>query len=237
MLHSIPWILFLWTLLGFCVTYVWSYLNGHWNGHLPPFLSGTIDFEPEACVGGLVLSVGAGLFGIIVWIRWAKLEEPQPKGETVLFVLGILAAVSLAAVGSFRHHNIPIAHLAFALCFFVFANVYLTGSLFLRRSDRFTSVRLRRVQVALSLLALLCFCVYFTFLLVARFGSTGQMPAANVSATFEILMVLVFLFHSLSYSSELKGYSVMVSKRRRHQEEEEEEEDTDGGGLAMDDTF
>jgi hypothetical protein len=219
--HFLPVFLVTWTTTGFIITYLWSWWLGHWNGHLPPFLSGTIDLSPEACLGGLVLCIAGFAFFAVVLIRWEL--GPKTRASHAWLAIGAASALSLCGVGTFRHHNIPAAHLAFAVIFFVGANTYLTGSFLGER--HLLNPRTRLLRGTLSILAILFFFGYFIFMMMARFSSLlPWMTSLDVSATFEILMVGTFLAHNLTYYQEFRNIRVVFRVRPLQDEHDAVEE-------------
>jgi len=135
--------------LSFC-TILSTYLIGRFLGHFNnviPFISSSLDYPPESCIGTLGLSLVAftvALIGIIKF-RFEQLLIDRKLGlqsgdniikkfqvsNNISLIVILLSMVGLVGVVSFQYHLIPICHLVSAFLFFVGAVIYMNIIAFL----------------------------------------------------------------------------------------------------------
>lgn len=206
----LPLALTLWTLVAFLVTYLMSYRFGHLQMDRP-FLSASIDYAPESCIGSLALSITGMIFLIIGVLRWrlalyalrTKHRGTNPWLVHMSLFLCFTITVCLIGVGAFQYHNDSVAHLTFAMLLFVTINMYLVVMLRIDAVLEHVPRRTRCTRIILTLLSMLT-----TASTIVSYSLPYEVDK-TISASSEIAMVVLFLFQLLTYGHELRRTSIL----------------------------
>ena len=216
-------------------TYSLAILLGHTEDVIVPYISLTIDYTPESCVGCVGLSTFAFLGAILVifkhralspWVdghhprflgsrgRIAVLITPgswsQPSVKrvaTAAFIVGLVTQFSLNAVVGVQFHNMPRLHIGLACLLFNGCCVYMILQTAAEFSCGAGGGAMRRLRMAR--LILLC---------VALFGLIPFMSGifvtltdlytvgTTISASAEITMSCAWAFYVFSFAFDLRTY-------------------------------
>jgi len=206
-------------LITLCVTYSLNHVEDHEDQTIP-FISGSIDYSPEANIGSLGLTLTAGFVGIALFVKsWHSqaiiiVQQRDLSKKTVnllynlnraAFVTGFLSVLGLIAVCSFQYHLQQWAHLSFALVLFVSTVVHLCLvsrlDTYLLAEQRPKLVRFRIVSAVLGVIFIIPMVLTFVFPNERR---------QNASAVFEILSASNFFVFFLSYIDEFRRVSVQI---------------------------
>jgi len=197
------------------VTYALTEKLGH-DDMIIPFISSSINFAPESCIGALGLSITAFTMVLIVSVKYLIgkfniLNDPYSSDEKrrhitnkACLALGLISAFGMNGVAAFQYHNAPIPHIVFATLFFLFGVVYLLVQTYV---DSITKSLARGMMIfrrIISITSLLFFIPYLVF----QFFSKPIYQ--NVAAAFEILSAGTFFLYFITYFYEFSQLKLNI---------------------------
>ncbi|KAM9980486.1 hypothetical protein ACTFIZ_007859 [Dictyostelium cf. discoideum] len=124
--------------ITFITTYTITEVRGD-DDQIIPYISDTIDFAPESCIGTFGLSIIAFLMIIVVFIKhliiknniiekeysYDKKEIKELRLNRFSTSMGFVSGLSMHGVSSFQFHNANLVHVIFAALFFLCGFIYL----------------------------------------------------------------------------------------------------------------
>ncbi|KAM9986007.1 hypothetical protein ACTFIZ_004274 [Dictyostelium cf. discoideum] len=141
------WILAILIPLTLITTYSLTVLLFHGIRRTVPYISDTIDFSPESCIGTFFISISAFLVFIIVFVKHFVIQnninqnfnneivfnenENEKKKNRVIILnristfFGLICSICMHGVSSFQYHNASVVHSIFAASFFFTGFIYL----------------------------------------------------------------------------------------------------------------
>ncbi|XP_018564124.1 DNA damage-regulated autophagy modulator protein 2 [Anoplophora glabripennis] len=112
------------------VTFIITYTSAVLNQNVKPvfpYISDTGSWSPESCIFGLLLTFGALLLSLIVYVRYRQVRDLCEKNEfkplikkinTLTLYIGFCASLGIVVVASFQETNAFVVHLLGAgMCF------------------------------------------------------------------------------------------------------------------------
>jgi len=210
------------SLTTFTATFAISKANGAFppEQHIP-FLSSSIDYAPESCIGSFGLSFCAFLLTILIAANYQRLKDLLENSlnehadwylrlNRIALVSGMLSALGLLGVSAFQYHNAPAVHNTSAATFFLLGSLTanLTAHIHARMQGR--RAGLKRFCAFLSVLLVLPFEI-----LLVVYHSHPQYPIlVNLSASCEILATGSFFAYYVLHYDAFDHYELTYKTRR-----------------------
>ncbi|KAN0027241.1 hypothetical protein ACTFIU_009931 [Dictyostelium citrinum] len=217
---SIKPIVLLWVLtilipLTLITTYTLTVLLLHGYRRTVPYISDTIDFSPESCIGSFFISIAAFLVFKIVLIKHFLLKNNinehcnynneilfnQNKNEKkrnraivlnrISTFLGIICCICIHGVSSFQYHNTSIIHSLFAASFFFAGFIYIFTQTYL--DDKFSNLP-KRILILRRVISL----------------TTSVFIGYDLAAIFEIISALSIFFYMVSFFYEFSKININI---------------------------
>jgi hypothetical membrane protein len=210
------------SLLTFTATFAISKANGAFPpDQYIPFLSSSIDYAPESCIGSFGLSFCSFLLTILIAANYQRLQDALENSlnEHVIFysrlnrialISGMLSALGLLGVAAFQYHNAQAVHNTCAATFFLLGSltVNLTAHIHARMKGR--RAKLKRACALLSILLVLPFEI-----LLLVYHSHREYPIlVNMSAACEILATGSFFAYYVLHYDAFDHYELTYKVRR-----------------------
>jgi hypothetical protein len=224
----LPLLLLLIPVATIITTYLLAWKEGHIDGIT--FISATLEYPLESCIGSFGLSVTAAIFIIVLWLRFQYIYGilrrqlkrinsliGQPKFQhvnrkirinTAALVFGLFSAISLIGTVSFQFHNSPAVHLTMTFFFFYCGITYMFMVNALDHQIRLGMQWLRIMRWLCALVAALMMFPGAIFVGIHLWWSPNIDWPVTVSATCEIVAVLAFLCFFSSFCFEFAFFRV-----------------------------
>mmetsp|Transcript_5549 Transcript_5549/g.7769 ORF Transcript_5549/g.7769 Transcript_5549/m.7769 type:complete len:244 (+) Transcript_5549:43-774(+) len=183
-----------------------------------PFISASIDYSPESCIGTLGLTITAALSFVAMFTKYLQVSALVDHREASLritqinpsslrshntagFIVGCISLFGLIGVAAFQYHNVPAAHLVFAIMFFFGVGVHLILMATLDRkiSEERALASLRMILSGLSII------LFFPATFPMFWGYN------NLSAAFEISNAAVIFSYFLTYYREFSRIKLTIN--------------------------
>eukprot|EP01114_Cavostelium_apophysatum_P009272 TRINITY_DN22374_c0_g1_i1.p1 TRINITY_DN22374_c0_g1~~TRINITY_DN22374_c0_g1_i1.p1 ORF type:complete len:242 (-),score=15.88 TRINITY_DN22374_c0_g1_i1:31-756(-) len=206
-------------------TYILASDRHELNGQKIPFISFSINYPPESCIGTFGVSISAFTLFCIMFTKYKHIEslivkktntgrESLLRTNLVAMVLGGISAVCMNGVASFQFHNVLYAHLSFAGTFFFLALVHAFMVIYLDfivSKESKLLLRMRLVVVVLSCCA---------FVPMVGLNMIHHSLDQNISAASEISCLGFLFIYFITYYVEFKKSRISIDLF--HHEEYEE---------------
>ncbi|KAK5575223.1 hypothetical protein RB653_010479 [Dictyostelium firmibasis] len=229
------WILVTIIPLTLIATYTLTVLLNHGVRRTVPYISDTIDFSPESCIGTFFISISAFIVFIIVILKYTLLninvnkncnineilfdenenEKKRKRGivlNRVSTFFGIICSISIHGVSSFQYHNTPIVHQLFAASFFFSGFIYLFTQTYL--DHKFSNLP-KRILI-LRRFIILTTSVFIGYIILQFFID-------DLAAIFEIISAMSIFLYLISFYHEFSKITInfhfnLVSEIEQHKQ-------------------
>ncbi|KAM9984760.1 hypothetical protein ACTFIY_009211 [Dictyostelium cf. discoideum] len=200
-------------------TYTLTVLLFHGIRRTVPYISDTIDFSPESCIGTFFISISAFLVFIIVFVKHFLLQNNINQNFNNVFILnenenekkknrakilnristffGLTCVISIHGVSSFQYHNTGVVHLIFAASFFFTGFIYLFTQTYL---DHKYSKLPKKILILRRVISLTT-SVFIGYIILQFFKD-------NLAAILEIISALSIFFYLISYFYEFSKITI-----------------------------
>lgn len=207
--HIILTLLVLLLPTGFTITYLIAVFNEHVEAGFP-YISDTGAIPPESCIFGQVLTFGAILFLIIIYVRYHHVKLIISSNDQltnskitifnkIAFVLGLFVAFGVTLVGNFQEQNVIQVHMIGAMLSFGLIVVYCLIHTFIARQLSHvlcSSPLMFCCRIFLGVISIIFFVTTLVFSSVAYASYEGKNPRKWMPDDGG------FVYHVLSTSSE-----------------------------------
>ncbi|KAM9952089.1 hypothetical protein ACTFIT_002776 [Dictyostelium discoideum] len=192
-------------------TYTLTVLLFHGIRRTVPYISDTIDFSPESCIGTFFISISAFLVFIVVFVKHFLLqnninqnfnidiilnenENEKKKNRAKMLnristFLGLICGVCIHGVSSFQYHNTGLVHSIFAASFFFTGFIYIFTQTYL---DHKFSKLPKRILILRRVISL----------------TTSVFIGYNLAAILEIISALSIFFYLISFFYEFSKITI-----------------------------
>ncbi|KAM9973372.1 hypothetical protein ACTFIR_012748 [Dictyostelium discoideum] len=192
-------------------TYTLTVLLFHGIRRTVPYISDTIDFSPESCIGTFFISISAFLVFIVVFVKHFLLqnninqnfnndiilnenENEKKKNRAKILnristFFGLICGVCIHGVSSFQYHNTGLVHSIFAASFFFTGFIYLFTQTYL---DHKFSKLPKRILILRRVISL----------------TTSVFIGYNLAAILEIISALSIFFYLISFFYEFSKITI-----------------------------
>ncbi|KAM9971805.1 hypothetical protein ACTFIW_011788 [Dictyostelium discoideum] len=192
-------------------TYTLTVLLFHGIRRTVPYISDTIDFSPESCIGTFFISISAFLVFIVVFVKHFLLqnninqnfnndiilnenENEKKKNRAKILnristFFGLICGVCIHGVSSFQYHNTGLVHSIFAASFFFTGFIYLFTQTYL---DHKFSKLPKRILILRRVISL----------------TTSVFIGYNLAAILEIISALSIFFYIISFFYEFSKITI-----------------------------
>ncbi|KAK5575103.1 hypothetical protein RB653_010359 [Dictyostelium firmibasis] len=199
--------------ITFITTYTITEVIGD-DDQIIPYISDTIDFAPESCIGTFGLSIIAFLMIIIVFIKHLivknniveneysddKREKKQLRFNRFSTSMGFISGLSMHGVSSFQFHNANLVHIIFAALFFLCGFIYLLTQTIL---DNKTS---NNIPLKISIIRKILICISCLFIAYI----ITQFFIDNLAAIFEIISALSIFAYIITFFYEFSNLTLNI---------------------------
>ncbi|KAN0052920.1 hypothetical protein ACTA71_012400 [Dictyostelium dimigraforme] len=238
------WILAILVPSTLIVTYTITVLLFHGVRRTVPYISDTIDFSPESCIGTFFVSITAFLVFKIVIIKHFALnnninqncnnnseilfgnenEKKRKRGivlNKISTFFGIICGISIHGVSSFQYHNTNVVHLLFAASFFFSGFIYIFTQTYL--DNKFSNLP-KRILLLRRIIALTT-SVFIGYIILQFFID-------DLAAIFEIISALSIFFYLVSFFYEFSKMTISIQFKTIPEIESHKEYDENSGLLV-----
>ncbi|KAM9971655.1 hypothetical protein ACTFIW_011638 [Dictyostelium discoideum] len=199
--------------ITFITTYAITEVRGD-DDQIIPYISDTIDFAPESCIGTFGLSIIAFLMIIVVFIKHLiiknniiekeypddKKEKKELRFNRFSTSMGFISGLSMHGVSSFQFHNANLVHVIFAALFFLCGFIYLLTQTILdikNSSDIPLKVLIiRKILICVS-------CLFVGYIITQFFID-------NLAAIFEIISALSIFAYMVTFFYEFSNLTLNI---------------------------
>ncbi|KAN0026285.1 hypothetical protein ACTFIV_007269 [Dictyostelium citrinum] len=198
--------------ITFITTYTITEVRGD-DDQIIPYISDTIDFAPESCIGTFGLSIIAFLMIIVVFIKHLiiknnivekeysddKKEKKELKFNRFSTSMGLISGLSMHGVSSFQFHNANLVHVIFAALFFLCGFIYLLTQTILDKNST-------DIPFKVSIIRKILICISFLFIgyIITQFFID------NLAAIFEIISALSIFAYMVTFFYEFSNLTLNI---------------------------
>ncbi|KAF2069897.1 hypothetical protein CYY_008783 [Polysphondylium violaceum] len=188
----------------------------HHDDMIIPFISSSINFAPESCIGALGISITSFILVLIIFVKYLIgkfniLNDPYTQDEKRRHItnkaclgLGLISAFGMNGVASFQYHNAPIPHIVFATLFFLFGVVYLLIQTYM---DSITKSLPRGMMIFRRINSIASLFFFIPYLVFQFFEKAIYQ---NIAAAFEILSAATFFLYFITYFYEFSQLKLNI---------------------------
>ncbi|XP_062583347.1 uncharacterized protein LOC134245103 [Saccostrea cucullata] len=185
-LHIFPVFVVIYVPASFFITYGIAVGNGHVEPGFP-YISDTGTKEPESCVFGQLLNIGAVFALVIFYIRYQQIATYQSdcpvrritKCNKAGLILGWMAAFGISLVGNFQETNVLVVHLIGAFLAFLIGTVYCCVQTYLSYKLPEMPGSSRNLRLARFIICVLTFIFMIVLLVAGRYAMNDNPNRSN----------------------------------------------------------
>ncbi|XP_061183293.1 uncharacterized protein LOC133191561 [Saccostrea echinata] len=236
-LHIFPIFIVIYVPASFFITYGIAVGNGHVVPGFP-YISDTGTKEPESCVFGQLLNIGAVIALVVFYIRYQQIATYQSdcpvrritKCNKAALILGWIAAFGISLVGNFQETNVLVVHLIGAFLAFFIGWVYCCLQTYLSYKLPEIPGSSRNLRSARFIICVLTFIFMIVILVAGKFameenprksdkkipiglspGEAGY-PAYLTSTLSEWIIAFLICMYVATFTPEFKYFEMIKPK-------------------------
>ncbi|XP_075139650.1 DNA damage-regulated autophagy modulator protein 1-like [Leptodactylus fuscus] len=221
-LAFLPCLWVTWTLIGLCVAYAVTLLEGHATTYFL-YISETGSYFPESAVFTTVLMLSSILGAATIYLVYklldlqsAAIDIPGPISQKILLVLGTFSCLGTSTVATFQVEPFPVIHRTGAVMSLGLGVIYnLCQSRYLYCMP-LSSPYVCHVRMTLSLMmaATLTTFLFFKITLIYELcDGRSCKEICDVSAVIsEWLSLLMFMLHYLTYYTDFQHLCISCDR-------------------------
>lgn len=181
-LSYLPILLVLTSFATFIVSYIIAIVRHDVSPYFP-YISDTGTKPPESCIFGQFLNISAALAIATMYVRYKLVSQISVGEDTKLaclnkagLVLGILSALGLSMVANFQETNVEPVHVTGAALVLGVGVIYafVQTSLSYRMNPDYNGLKICRIRLAISCIALTAMIITFVSATVSRIQVHGH---------------------------------------------------------------
>ncbi|KAM4013120.1 DNA damage-regulated autophagy modulator protein 1-like [Anomaloglossus baeobatrachus] len=217
-LAFLPCIWVTWTLLGLCVTYTMTILEGHAPTYIL-YISETGSYFPESNVFTTVFMLSSILGAATIFFQYrfldiqsAAIQIHRSPSQKLLLLVGLASCIGTSVVAMFQVEHFPVIHRTGAFISLGFGAVYnVCQSKFLYQMS-LSNLYMCHIRMALSLIMAGSLITFFLFKITLIYELCTRRHCKKICDTSAVisewLSVLTFMLHYLTYCKDFQDLCI-----------------------------